>query len=79
MSDEPAHRAFRILTRTRGGWNGSTLYDVQLQSIASGQLVWARTFADHDEAARFRRAVHDELTSLDERVFRDRYRILSPA
>jgi uncharacterized membrane protein YfcA len=37
LNDESARRHFRALTRTRGGYNGSTMFDVQLQL----QLLWA--------------------------------------
>lgn len=65
MSDEPARRHFRVLTRTRGGYNGSTMYDVQLQSIATGQLLWAQTFTDHEQAVSFERGVSEDLDLAD--------------
>ena len=76
---DPARRHFRILRRTRGGYNGSTMYDVQLQSTDSGQLVWAQTFTDHDQAERFGNGVDADLALLDDAAFRQKYGVLSGA
>lgn len=54
-----------MLTRTRSGYGGGTLFDVQLQAVASGDLAWARTFSDGQEAARFRASLESDLAELD--------------
>lgn len=72
MTDELARRNFRVLTRTRGGYNGSTMYDVQLQSVDSGQLLWARTFTDRAQADEFEQAVDTDLDLVDA-AFRRKY------
>ena len=65
VTDELARRRFRVLTRTRGGYNGSTMYDVQLQSVDSGQLLWARTFTDREQAEQFEAAMDADLDLAD--------------
>lgn len=72
MTDELARRNFRVLTRTRGGYNGSTMYDVQLQSVDSGQLLWARTFTDRQQADEFEHALDTDLDMADTE-FRRKY------
>jgi hypothetical protein len=79
VSDEPARRNFRVLTRTRGGYNGSTMYDVQLQAITSGNLVWAQTFTDHDQATAYERDLEADLDDLDDATFRRKYSVPSTA
>lgn len=74
---EPARRHFRALTRTRGGYNGSVMYDVQLQSVASGQLVWAQTFTHQDQAEEFEAALEADLDELDAADFRRKYSVPS--
>lgn len=73
VTEEPARRSFRVLTRTRGGYNGSTMYDVQLQSVESGQLLWAQTFTDRDQAAEFETRLDLDLDDLDDQAFRRKY------
>lgn len=77
MSDDTAGRHFRVLTRTRGGYNGGTMYDVQLQSVATGQLLWAQTFTDHDQATTFQRRVSDDLEDLPDPDFRRKHGVPS--
>lgn len=72
---EPARRHFRALTRTRGGYNGSMMYDVQLQSISSGQLVWAQTFTHKDQAEEFEANLEADLEELDDTDFRRKYSV----
>lgn len=72
MSEEPARRYFRVLTRTRGGYNGSTMYDVQLQRITSGQLVWAQTFTDAEQARSFETRLEEDL-ALGDAEFRRKH------
>lgn len=78
MTDDPARRRFRVLTRTRGGYNGSTMYDVQLQSVDSGQLLWARTFTDREQADQFQTVVDADLDLADPE-FRRKYGVPSGA
>ena len=79
MSDDSPRRTYRVLTATRGGYNGSTMYDVQLQVSASGNLVWAQTFTDHDQAEEYSRALDSDLDDLDETAFRRKYNVTSQA
>lgn len=79
MSEESARRKFRVMTRTRGGYNGSTMYDVQLQSIASGQLLWAQTFTDRDQATTFERDLEHDLDDLPDADFRRKHGVPSTA
>ncbi len=78
MSGDSARRNFRVLTRMRGGYNG-TMFDVQLQSVASGGLLWAQTFTDRKEAQRFERALEYDLDELDDLSFRRKYSVPSDA
>ena len=68
-----------MLTATRGGYNGSTMYDVQLQVAATGNLVWAQTFTDRDQAEAYSRALDSDLDELDETAFRRKYNVTSQA
>jgi len=79
VSNDSARRSFRVLTRTRGGYNGSTMYDVQLQSIASGNLLWAQTFTDPEQAASFESTLDTDLDDLDDASFRRKYGVPSGA
>jgi hypothetical protein len=76
VTDEPARRAFRVLTRTRGGYNGATMYDVQLQSIATGSLLWAQTFTDREQATAFEAEIDRDL-ELDDAAFRRKHGVPS--
>lgn len=69
---QPARQVFRLLTRARGGYNGATMHDVQLQVIETGQLIWAQTFTDHEEARDYRRDVGGDLATLDDAAFRQK-------
>jgi hypothetical protein len=73
VNDSSARRHFRTLTRTRGGYNGSTMFDVQLQSIESGQLVWAQTFTDQEQAELFEQELDAALSELTDEAFRRKY------
>jgi hypothetical protein len=77
VTEESARRNFRVLTRTRGGYNGSTMYDVQLQSATSGGLVWAQTFTDREQAEEYERALDSDLDDLDDPTFRRKYNVTS--
>lgn len=67
-----------MLTRTRGGYNGSTMFDVQLQSIETGQLLWARTFTDQEQAEEFQASLDADL-DLDDASFRRKHGVPSQA
>jgi hypothetical protein len=53
------------------------MYDVQLQVSATGNLVWAQTFTDRDQAAAYERALDADLDDLDETAFRRKYNVTS--
>ena len=53
-ADRTPRQDFRVLTRRRGGYDG-TMVDIQLQVAATGALVWAQTFSDEDQAEEFAR------------------------
>ena len=72
-------REFRVLTRMRGGYNGATMYDVQLQLTATGSLVWAQSFSDQEQADRFQEQVEEDLDDLDPDGFRAKYGVPSSA
>jgi len=74
---DTARRYFRALTRTRGGYNGSMMYDIQLQSVVSGQLLWAQTFTHQDQALEFEAALQADLDELDDATFRRKYGVPS--
>jgi hypothetical protein len=73
VTEEPARRTFRVLTRTRGGYNGATMYDVQLQSVATGNLLWAQTFTDREQAEDFEAEIGKDLEDLDDATFRRKH------
>ena len=77
MSDDSPRRNYRVLTRTRGGYNGSTMYDVQLQVAATGNLVWAQTFTDREQAEQYEQRLDNDLDELDELDFRRKYNVTS--
>lgn len=79
MTQEPARRAFRVLTRVRGGYDGATMFDVQLQAVATGNLMWARTFTDQSEADAFESQLEHDLDDLDDAAFRRKYSVPSSA
>jgi hypothetical protein len=79
VSDEPRspRHDFRVLTRTRGGYDGGVMYDVQLQVAATGALVWAQTFSDQEQADAFETTLSDDLEQLDQAEFRRKYSVPS--
>ena len=77
VSDDSPRRTYRVLTRTRGGYNGSTMYDVQLQIAATGNLVWAQTFTDREQAEEYEKRLDSDLDELDEPAFRRKYNVTS--
>lgn len=70
---------FRVLTRTRGGYDGAVMYDIQLQIAATGALVWAQTFTDQAQADAFQSQVDDDLSELDLAGFRRKYSVPASA
>ena len=73
MITEPARRRFRVLTRTRDGYGGGTMFDVQLQAADSGSLVWAQTFTDREQADAFEASLQRDLEDLDDSEFRRKH------
>ncbi len=74
---KPARHVFRILTRIRNCHDGAVMYDIQLQAVATGALIWAQTFSHEHEAERFRAKVESDLDLLDEAEFRRKWRLPS--
>ena len=72
----PARHDFRVLTRTRGGYSDGVMYDIQLQIAATGNLVWAQTFTDQDQADEFQEQVKTDL-ELNGPEFRRKYSVPS--
>jgi len=68
---------FRVLDRIRHGYQGAVLYDVQLQRVATGELLWSRTFSSADEARVFLDAIDEDLRDLDLTSFRRKYGVPS--
>lgn len=66
---------FRVTTRTRSGYDGATLYDVQLVVSASGAMVWAQTFTDPAQAEQLLETLERDLDTLDVETFRRRYTV----
>ncbi len=77
MSRTTSRREFRVQTRMRGGYDGAMMHDVQLQVAATGAMVWAQTFSDHDQALQFEEQVEDDLDHLDAEAFRSKYGVPS--
>lgn len=78
MSDaRSARQDFRVQTRTRGGYDGATMYDVQLQVAETGAMVWAQTFTDQTQAEDFRAQVEGDLDDLGSDEFRRKYSVPS--
>jgi hypothetical protein len=75
----PPRRDFRVLTRTRGGYDGAMMYDVQLQIAATGALLWAQTFSDQEQAEEFQSQLEADLDELDMDRFRSKYGVPSTA
>lgn len=79
VSETSARRSFRVLTRTRQGYNGATMFDVQLQSVASGSLLWAQTFTDAEQATAYEAELERDLDELSDPDFRRKYGVPSSA
>lgn len=80
VSDDAARSPrhdFRVLTQTRGGYDGGVMYDVQLQVAATGALVWAQTFTDQEQADGFRDEVERDLEELSNDEFRRKHSVPS--
>ncbi|MGH8906058.1 MAG: hypothetical protein ACRD0K_06000 [Egibacteraceae bacterium] len=74
---EPARRVFRVLTRTRSGYDGGVMYDVQLQAIATAGLLWSKTFTDAAQAQDYASTLGSDLARLTAPDFRRKYSIPS--
>lgn len=77
MPSSPPRRDFRVLTRSRGGYQGAVMYDVQLQVAATGALLWAQTFSDQQQADEFQDQLEADLDDLDMERFRSKYGVPS--
>lgn len=73
LTAEPARKHFRVLTRRRGGYDGGTMYDVQLQIAGTGDLIWAQTFTDPSEAEAYEATLEADLDELTDADFRRKY------
>jgi len=51
------------------------MYDVQLQSVVSGQLLWAQTFTDRRQAEVFEADLEHDLDDLDDASFRRKHSV----
>ncbi len=78
-TDRSPRNVFRVQTRSRTGYQGAVMHDVQLQVVSSGALVWAHTFTDADEAERCREEVEEDLADLTEEAFRRKWSVPSSA
>lgn len=79
LATPSARTAFRVLTRTRTGYDHAVMYDVQLQAADTGAIIWAQTFTDREEADRYQREVEDDLDDLTETAFRSKWSVPSSA
>ncbi len=79
MQQRSARSDFRLLTRTRGGYDGGVMYDVQLQVSSTGALIWAQTFTDPLQADEFLSQVGEDLEDLAAGEFRRKYSVPSSA
>lgn len=77
MAGRSLRQTFRVLTRTRNGYDGAVMYDVQLQIVGTGGLVWAQTFTDHEQAQSFRAELEADLDDLRDADFRRKYGVPS--
>lgn len=55
------------------------MVDVQLQVTGTGALVWAQTFSDDEQAARFTDELEHDLGELPDGAFRRKYGVPSSA
>jgi hypothetical protein len=76
--DRTPRQDFRVLTRRRGGYEG-TMVDIQLQVAATGALVWAQTFSDPPQADAVATELEADLDNLDNEGFRRKYSVPSTA
>ncbi|MEX2324882.1 MAG: hypothetical protein WD576_03965 [Nitriliruptoraceae bacterium] len=49
------------------------MFDVQLQVISTGALIWAQSFSDEQQAHEFHEQLQDDLDELDLPAFRAKY------
>ncbi len=67
---------YRALTANRTGYDG-VLFDVQLQVISTGALVWAQSFSDQAQAESFHEELETDLKQLALPEFRSKYSVPS--
>lgn len=79
MTQSTPRQQFRVLSRLRNVYEGAVMYDIQLQVAATGALVWAQTFSDHEMAGTFRDQLEADLEDLDVTAFRRKYGVPSTA
>lgn len=49
------------------------MFDVQLQSVDTGHLLWAQTFTDREQAETFEARLDRDLDELEEDEFRRKH------
>ena len=74
-SARPRER-FRVLRAQRGGYD-AIMFDVQLQVVSTGALVWAQSFSDEQQADDFYTTVSTDLDTLEMADFRSKYGVPS--
>ena len=67
---------FRVLRAQRGGYD-AIMFDVQLQVVSTGALVWAQSFSNEQQADDFYTTVTTDLGTLDVAAFRSKYGVPS--
>jgi hypothetical protein len=67
---------FRVLRAQRGGYD-AVMFDVQLQVVRTGALVWAQSFSDERQADDFYEVVAADLDELEMAAFRSKYGVPS--
>jgi hypothetical protein len=79
LEQPSARQTFRVLTRTRTGYDDAVMHDVQLQVAETGAIVWVQTFTDEGEALAYQCEVEDDLGLLSEKAFRLKWSVPSSA
>lgn len=67
---------FRVLRAQRGGYD-AVMFDVQLQVVSTGALVWAQSFSAEQQADEFYDTVSSDLEALELAAFRTKYGVPS--
>ncbi len=76
MGDPRPKDLFKALTRHRSGYQG-VMFDVQLQVVKSGALIWSQSFSHERQAHEFHQKLEDDLDNLDLATFRRQYGVPS--